>query len=167
MITLVLGGARSGKSEVAEAIVERVGGSITYVATLVDGDDADLAARIAAHRARRPAHWATVEVPDAALPAALRRLDGTVLVDSLGPWVAGAPGMAVDAPALCAALRERAGDSVVVSEEVGWGVHPASEAGRAFRDALGTVNQAVAAVADDVLLVVAGRSLRLEPGVPS
>ena len=164
MITLVLGGAASGKSEVAETLAARAGGVVTYVATLIEGDDEDLAARIRAHRARRPAPWATVEVSGGSLPDTLAHIPGTVLVDSLGPWVAGAPDMWVDASALCAALCDRDGDSVVVSEEVGWGVHPTSEAGRAFRDALGRVNQVVAAVADEVLLVVAGRTLRLEPG---
>jgi len=170
MITLVLGGARSGKSEVAEAIAEDLvaaagdgTGSVTYLATLVEGGDGDLTARIDAHRARRPPQWTTVEV-EGSLPGALRAVGGTALVDSLGPWVAAAPGMAVDAADLCAALCERHGDTVVVSEEVGWGVHPASEAGRAFRDTLGALNQAVAAVADEVLLVVAGRTLRLETG---
>ena len=74
-----------------------------------------------------------------------------------------APGMVVDAGALCAALTGRAADTVVVSEEVGLGVHPATEDGRRFRDALGTLNQSVAAVADEVLFVVAGRTLRLDP----
>jgi len=172
MITLVLGGARSGKSQVAEAIAARAAtgagtgadaGAVTYIPTLVDGGDEDLAARIRVHRARRPPHWVTIERAGS-LPDALRAAAGTVLVDSLGPWVAAAPGMAVEAAALCAALVERAGDTVVVSEEVGMGVHPASASGRAFRDTLGSLNQAVAAVADEVLLVVAGRTLRLEPG---
>jgi adenosylcobinamide kinase / adenosylcobinamide-phosphate guanylyltransferase len=165
VITLVLGGARSGKSAVAERLAARHGGPVTYFATLDVGADADLAARVAAHRARRPAAWATVEA-STGLPEALSSTAGTVLVDSLGPWVSAAPGMAVDAASLCAALRDRRGDTVVVSEEVGFGVHPASEAGRAFRDALGALNQAVAGVADAALLVVAGRVLRLEPEVP-
>jgi adenosylcobinamide kinase/adenosylcobinamide-phosphate guanylyltransferase len=71
--------------------------------------------------------------------------------------------MIVDAGALCAALTGRPADTVVVSEEVGLGVHPATEDGRRFRDALGTLNQAVAAVADEVLFVVAGRILPLGP----
>jgi adenosyl cobinamide kinase/adenosyl cobinamide phosphate guanylyltransferase len=71
--------------------------------------------------------------------------------------------MTVDAGALCAVLTGRAADTVVVSEEVGLGVHPATEDGRRFRDALGTLNQAVAAVADEVLFVVAGRILPLGP----
>ena len=89
MITLVLGGARSGKSEVAERIAARLAGPVTYVATLVPGDDPDLAARIEAHRTRRPAGWRTVEA-GAELPAVLRSVAGPVLVDALGPWVAGA-----------------------------------------------------------------------------
>lgn len=161
MITLVLGGARSGKSEVAEQIAARLAGPVTYLATLVPGDP-DLATRIEAHRARRPAGWRTVEA-GAELPAVLRSVPGPVLVDALGPWVAASPGMIVDARALCAALTGRAADTVVVSEEVGLGVHPATEDGRRFRDALGTLNQAVAVVADEVLFVVAGRILPLGP----
>lgn len=155
MITLVLGGARSGKSAVAESLV---GGDVTYVATGVATDD-DMAARIEAHRARRPPTWTTVEAGDD-LPGVLRATTGTVLVDALGPWVAAR----LEHPpveGLCDALVERDGDTVVVSEEVGLGVHPSSEAGRRFRDGLGEVNQRVAAVADEVLLVVAGRVLPL------
>lgn len=162
MITFVLGGTRSGKSLVAERIAARLPQPITYLATLIPGDDPDLAMRIEAHRARRPAGWRTVEA-GAGLPAVLRSVPGPALVDSLGPWVAASPGMIVDAGALCAALTGRAAGTVVVSEEVGLGVHPATEDGRRFRDALGTLNQAVAAVADEVLLVVAGRILPLGP----
>ncbi|MGH9265358.1 MAG: bifunctional adenosylcobinamide kinase/adenosylcobinamide-phosphate guanylyltransferase, partial [Acidimicrobiales bacterium] len=114
--------------------------------------------RVAAHRARRPSTWTTVETQD--LPGALAQ-PGPVLVDSLTAWVAAAHQFAVDTDALCAALAAHDGDVVVVSDEVGLGVHPSTEAGRLFRDALGLVNQAVAAVADDVLLVVAGRALPL------
>jgi adenosylcobinamide kinase/adenosylcobinamide-phosphate guanylyltransferase len=158
--TLVLGGARSGKSAVAEALAGRGGGVVTYVATGAATDEG-MAARIAAHRARRPAAWVTVETPD--LVAAVRGAAGTVLVDSLTAWVAAAPAFQVDVDGLSAALAGRRGDVVIVSDEVGLGVHPSTGAGRRFRDALGVVNQAVAAVADDVLLVVAGRVLRLEP----
>ena len=161
MIVLVLGGARSGKSRHAEQLAASLAEPVTYVATACVDGDADLAARVAEHRARRPASWTTVESgPD--LPGVLRVTSGTVLLDALGPWLAAAPDLAVDAGALCEALAARAGDTVVVSEEVGLGVHPATEAGRRFRDALGEVNQAVAAVADEVVLVVAGRALRLE-----
>jgi adenosyl cobinamide kinase/adenosyl cobinamide phosphate guanylyltransferase len=84
-----------------------------------------------------------------------------VLVDALGPWVAGHRDFVVDAGALVEALTSRVGDSVVVSEEVGLGVHPSTEAGRRFRDALGELNRAIADIADEVLLVVAGRVLPL------
>ena len=164
MIVLVLGGARSGKSGVAERRVAALAGagSVTVLATAVVGD-ADMAARVAAHRARRPAHWSTVETgPDlvgalVAVPPA-----GPVLVDALGTWVAAAPQLTVDGLALCSALTARAGPTVVVSDEVGLGVHPTTDAGRRFRDALGELNTSVAEVADEVLLVVAGRTLRLE-----
>lgn len=162
MITLVLGGARSGKSAVAEQLAARCSGPVTYVATaLVDPTDGDHVARVAAHQARRDPAWETVEAA-ADLPGLLREHAGTVLVDSLGTWVTADADMAPDVAALCDALRSRAGDAVLVSEEVGLGVHPSSEAGRRFRDALGALNVAVAEVADEVLLVVAGRVLPLE-----
>ena len=158
-VTLVLGGARSGKSAVAERLAGD--GPVTYIATFVSGDDdADMAARIAAHRGRRPASWTTVESDDPT--SVVRDSTGTVLVDSLTTWVGGAPGFAVDAAGLCLALGSHAGDVILVSDEVGFGVHPSSEPGRRFRDALGLVNQAISAVADDALLVVAGRVLRLD-----
>jgi adenosyl cobinamide kinase/adenosyl cobinamide phosphate guanylyltransferase len=163
VITLVLGGARSGKSATAERVVAGWPPPVTYVATLEVGDDAELAARVDRHKARRPPTWQTVQA-GAELPVVLRGLAGSVLVDSLGPWVS-AVDMAVDAEALCSSLCERAGDTVVVSEEVGLSVHPYSEAGRRFRDVLGGLNQAVARHADEVLLVVAGWTLRLDrPG---
>ena len=155
MITLILGGARSGKSGVAESLARDASSPVTYAATGVVGDDADFAARVAAHRARRPADWATIEC-GAALADAIGRAPGTVLVDSLGTWLAGQPDFAVDTDALCDALEAHAGDVIVVSDEVGLGVHPETEVGRAFRDALGRLNQAVAARANAVWLVVAG-----------
>jgi adenosyl cobinamide kinase/adenosyl cobinamide phosphate guanylyltransferase len=162
MITLVLGGARSGKSAYAQRLVARLPSPITYVATLRVGDDPDLASRVARHRRERPAEWCTVEAgPD--LADVVRAITGSVLVDSLGPWVAAhGDGEVVQSEALCRALTEREGGTVVVSDEVGLGVHPSSAVGRHFRDALGSVNQAVAAVSDRVLLVVAGRALRLD-----
>lgn len=164
-VTLVLGGARSGKSAVAERLAGRlaglVAGPVTYVATgVAEPDDFDMAARIATHRSRRPAAWATVESDDVA--GALAAAGGTVLVDSLTTWVARAPGFRVAVEEVCRAARARSGDTVLVSDEVGLGVHPSTDAGRQFRDALGLVNQAVASVADDVLLVVAGRTLHLD-----
>ena len=136
MIVLVLGGARSGKSAMAERLAAGLEGHVTYVATAPVADD-DFAARVAAHRRRRPPGWATVECGP-----------GPELPDTLA--------------ALVAALRGRRGGTVVVSEEVGLGVHPSTEPGRRFRDVLGEVNVAVAEAADRVLLVVAGRALPLE-----
>lgn len=179
MITLVIGGARSGKSAAAERLVADLagGGTVTYVATgMVDGDDADFAARVAAHRDRRPPGWETVEC-GADLAAAIDGIEGVVLVDSLGTWVGARwfTGPGRSAPSsddvdvdrrtgeLVAALRRRSAAghaTVLVTEEVGLGVHPESTSGREFRDLLGRVNVDVAAVADDVLLVVAGRIFR-------
>jgi adenosyl cobinamide kinase/adenosyl cobinamide phosphate guanylyltransferase len=161
VITLVLGGARSGKSGLAERLAADLAPPVTYVATLHVGDDPDLAARVERHRARRPPAWRTVQA-GTALPELLRTLTGSVLVDSLGPWVSASDAMQVDVVALCSALVQREGDSVVVSDEVGLSVHPSTENGRRFRDALGVLNQAVAASADEVLLVVAGCTLRLD-----
>jgi adenosyl cobinamide kinase/adenosyl cobinamide phosphate guanylyltransferase len=164
MITLVLGGARSGKSAVAERMAAALDPPVTYVATMVVGDDPDLAARVQAHRDRRPAEWHTVEAgPD--LADLVARTPGPILIDSLGPWVAAHAAAAVDATGLTNALRHRTAAAIVVSEEVGLSVHPSSEAGRLFRDALGQLNQAVADVADQVFLVVAGRTLRLDDGL--
>jgi adenosyl cobinamide kinase/adenosyl cobinamide phosphate guanylyltransferase len=161
VIALVLGGARSGKSALAESLAQGLPAPVRYLAT-GSATDPDMAGRIAAHRARRPAAWSTVEVgPGGGLAAELARA-GTVLVDSLGTWLAGFEGFRPDQD-LASALAAREGDSVVVSEEVGLGVHPATESGRRFRDALGQLNQEVARVADYVALVVAGRVLELAP----
>ena len=161
MITLVLGGSRSGKSAVAERIAADAATSVTYVATAQVHDD-DFADRVALHRDRRPAEWTTLEV-GADLAVALASIDGVALVDSLGTWVAGVHDFEVDVDALCRVLARRTDPTVLVSDEVGMGVHPETAVGRQFRDALGAVNQAVAAIAEDVVLVVAGRSLHLPP----
>jgi adenosylcobinamide kinase/adenosylcobinamide-phosphate guanylyltransferase len=174
-LTLVLGGTRSGKSEVAERLVgEHAGpdGSVTYVATgafPTGAGDPLWDARVLAHRNRRPSRWETMELgPGRDLGAATGTLAGTVLIDSLGAWVAGLDGFRVDHDRLCADLRGRvdAGRdlTVVVSEEVGLGVHPPTSVGVAFADALGATNQRLAAVCDEVLLVVAGRTLALGGG---
>lgn len=167
-VTLVLGGTRSGKSEVAEGLASASGAPVTYLATGADdGSDPDWSRRLAAHRARRPAGWATVEVgPGGDLGAALLDVAGCALVDSLGGWVAASDGFDVEVGPLCDALAARAAlgrATVLVSEEVGLGVHPATEAGRRFADALGSLNRTVASVASRVVLVVAGRVLELGP----
>ncbi|MEO7127194.1 MAG: bifunctional adenosylcobinamide kinase/adenosylcobinamide-phosphate guanylyltransferase [Nakamurella sp.] len=165
MITLVLGGARSGKSALAERLATEsarsTGSSVTYVATMVVGNDAALVKRVALHRKRRPGEWNTVDA-GIELPGLLEALPGTVLLDSLGPWLANHENFAADVEGLCAALVGRSGDTIIVSDEVGLGVVPATDIGGAFRDALGVLNQAVAVVADRALLAVAGRSLTLE-----
>jgi adenosyl cobinamide kinase/adenosyl cobinamide phosphate guanylyltransferase len=160
MITLVLGGARSGKSELAEQLAAEGHATVTYIATGII-EDADFETRVRAHRARRPASWRTVEA-GSSLVEALGSVSGTALVDSLGTWVAASPGFEGDVPGLIAALSKRSGDTIVVSEEVGLGVHPSTEVGGRFRDALGALNQHVSAVADQVFLVVAGRAMRLD-----
>lgn len=161
-VTLVLGGARSGKSERAEGLVAAAP-EVTYVATgLADPGDPAWTARIARHRERRPATWTTVEVGAGGdLAPVISGAPGPVLVDSLGTWVAGHPDFVVDVDGLVAALAVRSRPTVLVSEEVGLGVHPATEVGGRFRDALGDVNRRVAEVAGSVVLVVAGRSLEL------
>lgn len=165
-VVLVLGGARSGKSEVAERrAAELAGGEpVTYVATgwAPDGSDPAWQARVAAHRLRRPPTWTTVEA-GTDLAGTLAAADGVALVDSLGTWVSGAEGYEVDVVALAQVLADRPSPTVLVSDEVGLGVHPETAAGIAFRDALGDVNRAVAEIADEVLLVVAGRVLPLGP----
>jgi adenosyl cobinamide kinase/adenosyl cobinamide phosphate guanylyltransferase len=163
VISLVVGGTRSGKSEVAEQLAARFGEPVT-VAVPASASDDEFAARIAEHRQRRPAAWQTVECGNE-LVSAVGDASGTLLIDSLGTWVASAPDFTVDGAGLVAALRARSAPTVVVTEEVGLAVHPTTEVGRRFTDALGALNVAVAAVADEALLVVAGRVLRLEqPG---
>src|SRR6476646_5857362 len=162
MITVVLGGTRSGKSEVAERIAATLPAPVTYVATASTDDDPDLEARVALHRARRPADWRTIEAV-ADLPEVLAELQGTALVDSIGTWIAGVPEFAADIDALCDACRRRPGDTVLVAEEVSLAVHPPTEVGRRFVDVVGECNRTLATIADRVLLVVAGRAVELEP----
>lgn len=163
MIVLILGGAGSGKSAAAERRALLLPPPVTYVATWVPApEDLDMAGRVAAHQARRPPDWGLREV-GADLAGCLRRESGTLLLDALGTWVAGLGDAVPLVGEVCDALVARDGDTVVVSDEVGSGVHPSSGAGRRFRDTLGGLNQAVAAVADEVWLVVAGRAVAMEP----
>ena len=165
MITLVLGGARSGKSDFAERLARADGGPVTYVATSSVRGDPDFAERVRRHRERRPVDWLTEEPGPGLLPfLEADRSGATLLIDSLGTWLASLEEFDADGPRLAQALTSRTGSAIVVSEEVGLGVHPSTEIGGRFRDALGEVNQLVALVADRVLLVVAGRALNLERG---
>lgn len=167
-VILLLGGARSGKSEMAEAMAAaegaRLGAGITYVAGAADPrGDPEWSARIERHRRRRPEDWDTVEAADD-LAGTLSRQElapRVVLMDSLGSWLARRADFAWDGR-LIDALARRQAPTLVVSEEVGMGVHPSTPAGRAFRDALGRLNTEVARVADSAYLVVAGRRLALE-----
>lgn len=159
-LVLVLGGTRSGKSGVAERIAATSGESVVYLATGVT-DTAGMEERIARHRARRPSTWTTVECGAALVDALRAHRTGTVLVDSLGTWLAAHHDFVVNTDDLVHALAEREGLTVVVSEEVGLHIHPVDAVGRRFVDAIGELNQAVAAIADDVGLVVAGRTIWL------
>tara|TARA_B100000686_G_scaffold260598_2_gene273385 strand:- start:461 stop:988 length:528 start_codon:yes stop_codon:yes gene_type:complete len=168
VIVLVLGGTRSGKSEVAERLAAEVadGGSVLYLATACTSEeDTEFIGRVNRHRSRRPPHWTTHEVDDPlTLPQLLADLDGPVLLDSLGSWVAAHPDLDPDLDGIVTALTGRSarGDvTLVVTEEVGLSVHPQTETGRRFADALGAANRLVADAADQVLFVVAGRTLEL------
>jgi adenosylcobinamide kinase / adenosylcobinamide-phosphate guanylyltransferase len=161
-LTLVLGGARSGKSRYAERLVENAAACGTYCATAEAGD-AEMAERIAAHRARRgTTFWRTVESPLALAEtvAAEAVRDRPLLVDCLTLWLsnlllARRP-IDDDIRALCTALQETAGPVVLVSNEVGMGLVPETPLGRQFRDAAGWLNQEIAALADRVVFVAAG-----------
>ncbi|GAC1587442.1 MAG: bifunctional adenosylcobinamide kinase/adenosylcobinamide-phosphate guanylyltransferase [Acidimicrobiales bacterium] len=164
MISLFVGGSRSGKSVLAERRATALGGAVTYVATYAPEGrpDADMTRRIAAHRARRPSEWNLEEISRGGdLSSCMRRVQGVALIDALGTWVGGSAGFVVDIDAFCAAVLDRSGDTVIVSDEVGMGVHPSSPEGRHFRDVMGQVNAAVSHAADEAWLVVAGRVVPL------
>jgi adenosyl cobinamide kinase/adenosyl cobinamide phosphate guanylyltransferase len=166
-VTLLVGGARSGKSALAVEIARRHLGDVVVVATAEPFDD-DLRDRIERHRADRPG-WPTVEAP-VELADALASIDdhAMVVLDCLTVWVGNLfhhlPDVAErDAryDALLAAFAARRAPTVVVSNEVGMGVHPGGNLAREYRDELGRLNQRVAAIADTSLLLVAGRALTL------
>jgi len=165
-VTLVLGGVRSGKSRHAERLLEEAAESAAYIATAEPGD-AEMAARIAAHRERRGGFWRTVEAP-LALPGAIRAETRPMLVDCLTLWLSNAmlAGRDIEAEtgALLAALRDAVPPVVLVANEVGLGLVPETALGRRFRDAAGQLNQEVAALADRVVFVAAGLPLALKGG---
>ena len=175
-LTFIVGGARSGKSTRAEQLAAR-GGRVLYVAT-AEGRDEEMRSRIAAHRAARPEHWDTLEEPldpAGALRSVHHRYD-TVLIDCLTLWVSNLlldrPGSASEgdleerillaASELLDVCEGSRANWIMVSNEVGLGVVPPSPLGRAYRDALGWVNQAVAARAGEVCLMVAGLPLQIK-----
>ncbi|MBI5900885.1 MAG: bifunctional adenosylcobinamide kinase/adenosylcobinamide-phosphate guanylyltransferase [Rhodocyclales bacterium] len=165
-IELVIGGARSGKSHLAERRAAESGLAVAYVATATVGDD-EMAQRIAHHRERRPAHWRTIEEP-LHLAEALRREAATgrvLLVDCLTLWLSNlllGPGLEPERGRFLDALGALPGRVILVSNEVGWGIVPANELARRFADEQGRLNQAVAAACQRVTLVVAGLPLELK-----
>jgi adenosylcobinamide kinase/adenosylcobinamide-phosphate guanylyltransferase len=171
---LVLGGIRSGKSQWAEAAIAESAGASAAVRYLATGPapegDAEWSARVDAHRQRRPAGWTTVETVDVATQL---RADGTTatVVDDVGTWLTAAMDRAgawtggsvsADIDDLVDAVASYGSPLALVSPEVGLTVVPATESGRRFADALGTLNQRLAAVCDRVVLVVAGQPVTVK-----
>ncbi len=172
-ITLLLGGVRSGKSHYAQNLATGCD-RVAFIAT-AEALDAEMQSRIARHRETRPSSWTTIESP-LSLENAILQCSGKfdmVLVDCLTLWTSNlmtAEDRNIDrifarADRLCDSLRQTASPVVLVSNEVGSGVVPASDDGRLYADLLGGVNRRVAAVADNVLLLVAGYPLAVKGSV--
>lgn len=177
--TLLLGGARSGKSSYAEGWAAKQNGKVLFVAT-AQAFDNEMRERIAAHRALRPAEWATLEAPLATGEAIVQAFESArydvVVVDCMtllasnallqlpenAPQSDATAAIVAEAEALWAAYQRTGGQWLVVSNEVGMGVVPPSRLGRYYRDGLGRANQVLAASADEVLLFVAGLPWRLK-----
>jgi adenosylcobinamide kinase/adenosylcobinamide-phosphate guanylyltransferase len=165
---LILGGARSGKSRHAQDIAATTGLEPMMIAT-AQPRDAEMAARIARHKADRDDRWRVIEEP-INLVGALKasRAPGTVvLVDCLTLWLSNlmesGAGIVANTTALVDELSEQRGKVILVSNEVGFGIVPANELGRLFRDEQGSLNQAVARVCEDVIFMIAGLPLVLKP----
>ncbi|OGH60298.1 MAG: hypothetical protein A3G34_09650 [Candidatus Lindowbacteria bacterium RIFCSPLOWO2_12_FULL_62_27] len=172
-LTLVLGGAASGKSEYAEWIAGRLGRRILYLATGLAGlpgaQTKEWHEKIRRHRARRPQTWKTVVLNGRPLDRVRTgRRPAGVLIDSLTLWVAArfqdrtTQALEEDLRALLEMLRQRA-PVIVVSDEVGLGMVPVTRAGRKFSEALGRLNAGLAAQADRVLLVISGLPMQIKP----
>ena len=166
-VTLVLGGARSGKSRYAEALIAKASSCALYLAT-AEPRDAEMAERIRHHQARRGGCWTTVEEP-LALVAELdsgARPDRPILVDCLTLWLSNlleaGRDVGRETDALVAALPRLDGPIVFVANEVGLGIVPNNALARAFRDHAGRLNQAIATRADRVVFVAAGLPLVLK-----
>jgi adenosyl cobinamide kinase/adenosyl cobinamide phosphate guanylyltransferase len=168
-LLLLVGGARSGKSSLAVRLAGEHGVPVVFIATAEARDDAEMAERIALHRAERPAAWETIEEPlrlGESLIAA--SAESCVVVDCLSLWVANMleHGDDVEEAAAAAAsvAADRSAPTIAVTNEVGMGVVPATQLGRAYRDVLGRVNAIWAEAADESYFVVAGKTLRLGDG---
>ncbi len=166
-VTFFLGGARSGKSRLAQQLAEAQSGALVYLAT-GQAFDAEMVDRIQRHRADRGPRWRTVDCP-LELPAAIAReavTGNVVLVDCLTLWSSNLLLADADASAaandLLAAIAAATGPVILVSNEVGLGIVPDNALARRFRDDVGRLHQAVAALADAVHFVAAGLSLRLK-----
>jgi adenosylcobinamide kinase / adenosylcobinamide-phosphate guanylyltransferase len=169
-ITLVLGGVRSGKSRYALQLAARAE-RVTFLATAERREDEEMQRKIERHRAERPHHWTTIEEP-LKLAAAIESASNCdlLLIDCLTLFAGkvlevfgdDAGGISESIAALCASLKLTPCSVVLVSNEVGSGVVPAFELGRRYRDLLGEINQRVAAIADRVVLMVAGLPLTLK-----
>lgn len=161
-ITMVTGGARSGKSALAERLVKRHNLPRIYIATAQPGD-AEMSERIAQHQQSRGAGWVTVEEP-VDLVRVLTETDGqgVRLVDCLTLWMSNCFDNC-DVASLCETLRRQTSPVVLVTNELGQGIVPDNQMARRFRDQHGWMNQAVANVADEVWMAVSGMPLRLKP----
>jgi adenosyl cobinamide kinase/adenosyl cobinamide phosphate guanylyltransferase len=168
-LTLLTGGARAGKSAMSVRLAEHSGLPVVFIATAEALDD-DMRARIERHRAERPRGWTTIEEPLELERALAEAPENTAaIVDCLTLWVSNLllKGEADDdivgrARNAAATAARREAPTLVVTNEVGSGVHPASELGRRYRDLLGWVNAIWSSAATDAFLVVAGRSIRLQ-----
>jgi len=166
-VVLLLGGARSGKSRLAQARAETLAGELVYLAT-GQALDTEMTERIARHRADRGPRWRTVESP-LDLPGSIAReraANRVLLVDCLTLWLSnlmlGEHDIAAATARLLDSISERAGTVLLVSNEVGLGIVPDNALARRFRDEAGRLNQAVAQAADEVLLVAAGLAIRMK-----
>jgi adenosylcobinamide kinase / adenosylcobinamide-phosphate guanylyltransferase len=164
-LTLVLGGARSGKSRYAESLITALPPPWLYVATAEPGDE-EMAARIKTHRERRDEHWRTVEAPRTLAEALAARGDAPVLVDCLTLWLSNLMLSEANIEDEIARLEETLAAAraplVLVANEVGSGIVPSYPLGRRFRDMQGMLNQRIAARAERVILMVAGLPLMLK-----
>lgn len=169
-LTLVVGGARSGKSSFAESLVTGTGRTRRYIATSEAWDD-EMRARIAQHRQDRGAGWITVEAPlDLAGALATAGADEAVLVDCATLWLTNhllaEDDLVAETAGLLEALAACAAPVVVVSNETGWGIVPENALARRFRDEQGRLNQRLAAAADLVVTVIAGLPMVLKGRLP-